>query len=426
MVEKVIVTENSSQGWNAYSQRFDYVPDPMTIRTAELFLKGKSGCIHDGLDTEDVWKAIDYNLHSLLTFFIILMTRDAIPLIRYRTTFGWSKTPGIEALLSDLVVDVDIEQEAYGQIKAASLDKLAKLNIENVAEKDVEDVNGELAAFAYEWQEDLGLGLPTPTRTVTSQEIVDIEEKRANVARFVVGGLMFGWYAEAANADHLMQAKRGRIFAALTRPDQQEGWVAYNKEDQLFADLKRVSLPELGVRVDEIPAVPNVLPYILLGRGDMDPKNPLRTREILEQALKLRQEEVGKECRKWFKNMREKLSLGQAPANALEDIGKLREEIEYRLQRGFPQWKWSVPISFKVALGPQFAAGIGAWKVEAGLGEIAVTVGEARVGIPNWIRNWLLDLVPLGQHRKLLLRSALAQAEYPEILKTLKICWEHS
>jgi hypothetical protein len=398
----------------------------MTIRTAELFFKGKSGCIDDGLDAEGVWKAIDYNLHSLLTFFIILITRDAIPLIRYRTTFGWSKTPGIEAFVSDLVVEVDIEQKAYEQIKAASLHKLTKLNIEKVADKDVADVNGELAAFAYEWQEDLGLGLPTPTRTITDQEIVSIEEKRANVARFVLGGLMFGWYAEAANADHLMQLKRGRIFAALTRPDQEEGWVAYNQEDRLFADLKRVSVPEHGVRVDEIPAVPNILPYILLGRGETDPKNPPRTKEILEQALKLRESDLGLECRKWFKNVRGRLSLGQAPSDAREDIGKLREEIEYRLQRDFPRWKWSVPISFKVALGPKIAAGIGAWKVEAGVGEIAVTVGEARVGIPDWIRNWLLDLMPFGRHRKLLLRSALAQAEYPHILKTLRICWEHS
>ena len=83
----VQIDDNSLQEWRKFSARLDCVPDPMTIRTAELFLNGRSGCTAGGLDAGAVWGVLDSNLHGLIAFFNMLMTRSAIPLIAYFETF---------------------------------------------------------------------------------------------------------------------------------------------------------------------------------------------------------------------------------------------------------------------------------------------------------------------------------------------------
>jgi hypothetical protein len=40
MSEAIFVGANTWLGWREYARRVDYVPDPMTLRTAELFFNG--------------------------------------------------------------------------------------------------------------------------------------------------------------------------------------------------------------------------------------------------------------------------------------------------------------------------------------------------------------------------------------------------
>jgi hypothetical protein len=46
-----------------------------------------------------------------------------------------------------------------------------------------------------------------------------------------------------------------------------------------------------------------------------------------------------------------------------------------------------------------------------------------RLAIPEWIRNMVVDHLPFRRHRKLLLRSALAQAEFQDVSRKLEKIW---
>jgi hypothetical protein len=83
MADAVFVGANTPDGWREYARRVDYVPDPMTLRTAELFFNGQSGCGRLNQPPERIWEGIDSNVHGLLTFVDMLVTRDSVPLIEY-------------------------------------------------------------------------------------------------------------------------------------------------------------------------------------------------------------------------------------------------------------------------------------------------------------------------------------------------------
>ena len=80
--------------------KVDYVPDPMVLRAADLFIGGREFVREiwpnsdNGLDngaevTKDrVWATIEKNIDGLIAFFHLLMTRERIPLIDYDSTFN--------------------------------------------------------------------------------------------------------------------------------------------------------------------------------------------------------------------------------------------------------------------------------------------------------------------------------------------------
>src|SRR4051812_16979584 len=87
MGEAIFVSANTWLGWREYARRVDYVPDPMTLRTAELFFNGWTGCQPLEQPQERIWEAIESNLHGLLTFVDMLLTRDCVTLIEYNATY---------------------------------------------------------------------------------------------------------------------------------------------------------------------------------------------------------------------------------------------------------------------------------------------------------------------------------------------------
>jgi hypothetical protein len=411
MADAIWVASNTRAGWRDYARTIDYVPDPMTLRTAELFFNGKSGCVRLQQSAEQIWEAIDRNLHGLLTFVDMLLTRKGVPLIAYNATYRPGAAKPIDKLVGKLAIPVNIDGAVYAKVHRAAVDKLKTLDLTAIPEQDVMDVIGELTAFAYDWEPDL----------------LDFEVKDENtrrIARFILGGLIFGWYAEASETDHLIQTKRSRLFAALTKPDHSQGLVTYQKEAALFEELRRTCLAANSVRFEEIPPNPTVLPYVLLGAG----QSPETVAEVLDRVLKLRESGLGRDYRTWFKDLRKSLSLGQQALKAKKEIEAVRVELEQRLRGKYPKWSREIDVGASVGLtfsisvekpaGPKIEA-------EASLAKLEGKT-TARVGIPDWIRNWLLDLNPFGRHRKLLLRAALSQAEYRDVMPHLRKIWMDS
>jgi len=137
MMSPIVIENNSPEEWAKFSTLLDCVPDPMVIRTAELFLNGKSGCARLGPDA--VWQTIDSNLHGLLTFFNMLMTRPAVPLIDYFQTIRQDESmwqladQNILALFypldKEFIIQVSVSQEPYVEIRNAAWENLKRLEL---------------------------------------------------------------------------------------------------------------------------------------------------------------------------------------------------------------------------------------------------------------------------------------------------------
>lgn len=114
--------------WGTYRDSVaDFVPDPMVLRAADLFLMGGNRARQSVPVCDDgaarLWTALDKNVSGILTFFDLLVTRDRIPLINYWNTFS---VISFEDVLGDLAVRVDVEPEFYAHAKVGALAKLRR------------------------------------------------------------------------------------------------------------------------------------------------------------------------------------------------------------------------------------------------------------------------------------------------------------
>jgi hypothetical protein len=339
MSEAIFVGANTWLGWREYARRVDYVPDPMTLRMAELFFNGWSGCLPLKQPQEQIWKAIESNLHGLLTFVDMLLTRDCVPLIEYDATYRPGAVKAINELVGELATDVLIAGAVSSEVRKAAVDKLKALHLQAIPERDVMDVVGEMTAYVYDWQPDL-----------LDLDLRDGPTRR--VAQFLLGGLIFGWYAEASETDHLIQQKRSRLFAALTKPGDGKKYLAREQEAALFEELRR-AVRRCGFCLGQRDTGEStVLPYILLGSG----QRPGNTQEVLDRILKLRDSGLGRSYRAWFGDLRESLSRGRYAIGAKRDIDKVRAELDQRLRGEFPKWSREVDLSAK--LGPTLSISV--------------------------------------------------------------------
>jgi hypothetical protein len=414
MMSPIVIGSNSPEEWRKFSTLLDCIPDPMIIRTAELFLNGQSGCAR--LGTDAVWQTIESNLHGLLTFFNMLMTRPAIPLVDYFETIRQDESmwpladQNILALFhpldKELIIQVSVSQEPYVEIRNAAWQNLKKLELESAAEHDVSDVTGQMAAYQYDWHPSLG--------------DVAVPENRVPLARFLLGGLIFGAYAQAADADHVIQNKRSQLFLALTRPGAGGKMRSYQQEEDLFGKLREVCARADMVHFSDLPALPSILADILLRKPRIT-----RVSEILPRAMEIRESRAGKAYRAWFKLLRTALGDGQYATDAEHEIEEVHKEAEHRLKDEYPKWGMSFTPTASMGASITLSAKVPGASAEtkASLGDIKLEGEKMRLAIPDWIRNMVIDHLPFRRHRKLLLRSALAQAEFKDVSARLKEIW---
>jgi hypothetical protein len=154
--------------------KVDYVPDPMVLRAADLFIGGKDFVKQIwpnpdiGLDagaqvtTDKVWSTIDKNIDGLIAFFHLLMTRDRIPLIDYDSTFNTQNF----AALGDIAAPLHPPREVYQQFKADAQRKVTEIDLKKLPAQMIDDIAGELVSAGYGWLPDAGLdALDAPRRT---------------------------------------------------------------------------------------------------------------------------------------------------------------------------------------------------------------------------------------------------------------------
>lgn len=197
----------------------DTVVDPMIIRAGELFLQGAGD--------EETWAFLSSNLHGVGMFFDTLVVRERIPVFDYGDTYDMSLSPlhvfDLVNINDEILVPVSVGYEAYGEVKRAALGEVAALyEGPRAIERGLADSIGrELSAADYRWNPSLG---------ELESRLASDEERR--IAKFMLGGLIFGGYAQILGGEHLLQPKRSRLFlaAALRAPSAD-----HELEQALFA-----------------------------------------------------------------------------------------------------------------------------------------------------------------------------------------------
>jgi len=392
----------------------DYVPDPLVLRAADLFIGGKefASKIYPNPDIglemkaepDRVWETIDKNIDGLIAFFHLLMTRERVPLIDYTMTFNDQNF----GALRDRGITVPLHPpfSLYEQFKKDAQRKIAGMNLGRLPEQMVQDIAKELVSTGYGWLPDAGV------------DQLDAWQRIA--ATFLMGGLIFGGYAAAIRGDHLLQTKRARLFMELTIVPDERAHRGWQKQSELFAELDKIALQDphvITLRDRHLP--PTVLTLLV--------EDATSARDLLDRALRMREEDEWKDYRRWYARLRKAWADGRRDRPAEEDVRRVTNEIRRRLagrlKKGEP-----VPLTQKEIAVKADPAEV---KIKANA-EVNVGVFKARVEadnlqhirLPERLRNWYVDTFVMRDHRKLLMRMSLAQESYENLSLGLRNLWE--
>ena len=228
------------------------VVDPMVLRAGEIFMRGRSGQAFGGapmspLDAAAAENFLDKNLLALGFFFDALILNDQLSVFNYgdsydmhldftQRSFAVFNDAGIPAL-----VPVNVTRDAYLPIKQRALTAL-RIGMGThdatggpwLPLAEAQAISNELADAEYRWNIALGPELDALLPTDLDRQL----------GRFLLGGMIFGEYADHLQSEHWLQPKRARLFAQVVTggrtPDR-------NDEEQLFAWLaQKYQLPALS------------------------------------------------------------------------------------------------------------------------------------------------------------------------------------
>lgn len=183
------ITIAETSDWKKlHEQGLETVVDPMVFRCGELFLKGAS----DVLKPDDTWDLLTKNLHAMAIFFDSLILNEKLPVFNYGDTFDM-RLDFDQCMLTrindydEVFNDVAVEYGAYHEVKTAALTELMKVyeGPHKISPNLAREVSDELSAAEHQWNPSLG-----------ELEHKLQSEKEKQLAAFLLGGLIFGGYAQ--------------------------------------------------------------------------------------------------------------------------------------------------------------------------------------------------------------------------------------
>jgi hypothetical protein len=384
MAEKITISQESE--WTKLTdQSIETVVDPMVYRCGELFTKGAKKARADKFS--EISDLLIKNIYSIGTFFDCMILYDKLPVFNYADTFDSQHNFGdlISPELNDkeqVFFDVDVTYGAYRQIKDKTLEELGTIykGENKISAKLVKDILKELAWAEYNW---------TPHLEQLEQQIKDSDELK--LARFLLGGLIFGKYAEKIGGEHLLQPKRSELLVSLSLNKMN------TKKFDLFEELKKNF-----VESEDIPWRPTFFPY-LLSRSNS-------AKGILDEVIRLRKTSEVKDYRQWWKEITGEWQMGKITIRKRKEVETIRKAFEKKLFTGS-----SAPqVEVKADLAALFT------------GKFPV---EAKINLmPLFKTIWgsTVNLLPGKRHRKLLLRLLIADKEYHNLNTAVYKVWQNS
>jgi hypothetical protein len=216
-------------------------------------------------------------------------------------------------------------------------------------------------------------------------------EEARRLAAFLLGGLIFGGYAQQMESEHFLQPKRSRLFLAVSLHAES---ARYSFEDALFAELKA----NANTPCEDLPWRPTFFPYLL------DRVN--KPTEILEEVIRLRNSAEVVDYRSWLKEVIvDWKNNGRIRQEKRNDVHAIAQRIGQVLGTipSTPQVEVKMTVADAVALQPP--------------GGIDLTPALNRL----W--GWFLASLPGNRYRKLLTRAIVRDHEYVQLEKRVQKVW---
>jgi hypothetical protein len=369
--------------WDQFGKEgLDLIVDPMVYRSAELFLRGRRASESRG-NADQVWASIQRNIDSLTQFFEACILSEQLPIIDYGFTFDSNLDEPIVTLYercnreSQILVSVHVMGPAYWEANEAATKDLARL--QDVTPALRASIVEELNSFDYRW-------------APRALESANMSEPDRLLASFMLGGLLFGGYAQQAGAGHLLQPKRARLFLAtsLRAPS-----AALRVEDELYQTLRETIRESPQADMAEFKSLPSFLPYLL----SQDPESP---DDLLWRAIALRDSGEIADYRTFRTGMlRDWREKGRLNVKSQNEIRTILQAVHRKLGGGNP-----AAVNLK-------------------LNVVGLSPPIPSVDVPlNPLFRWVLQELPGRRHSKLLTRMFVADAEYKKLDRHLKALWD--
>jgi hypothetical protein len=385
-VEKLVIGDASD--WQKIHPG-DVVIDPMVLRYGEVFLAGARAA---GERASTKWRAVAGDVGGLLLFFDQIMLRERIPVFNYGDTFdaGLNLAERVLAGVNqneEILVEVDVQYEPYRLAKSAALDQVREV-LDERGPLPADDLSRELirhlSVFEYDWNPNVAeLGLQ--------------DERQQRLASFLVGGLVFGAYAQQTGAPHVLQPKRSRLFTAFSLRSENASDLF---DENLFGELAKVVRASGGTAGD-IPSlsfVPTLLARGSAGETAMD---------VLDRALAFRSLPAMREYRRQLAAL----------------FGEWAREgrISQRTRRSLKRLTDRVARELGVSSEDLVSAKLNAVQLAAGGIPVEAGVDLRKAGKRLW--GWVFPGLINRGSRKLLARASADQSEYIDIAKALRSRW---
>lgn len=401
-MEQLDVTEHTVKAWGAYRAKFGFVPDPMILRAGEVFLNGSTGSAQLGPSGFPVWYVLQENIAGIVDFFDMIAIYDHIPLINYWDTFDrMSLAQSIERLLPEKLCKVEIGSEVYNSIKEGALLNLATLDPAALPAAGTASALREMAIFGYDWKP--GLAFPTSNTAVSlaGQKFEGLDAQTKEVARFLLGGLIFSGFAQASRTRHYIQPKRSRLYLGLTASSGQIGNLSAQEENEIFSGAE-AALAGDKVEIRHLAAVPPILPYLLAQKP-----RPEKPADLLTSALEFPYSRVGRNYLKAVRAIRE----DGIDARQIEDLSQREHKaaLDYLAPYSKLDANRSSPLDVKL-------------KSEL-IGLPPGAEATFKLGIPSWLKIWWNDKVPFGGMHKMFRRMWMAKESYDDLSTKLHNIW---
>jgi hypothetical protein len=343
-------------------------------------------------DKVDAWDFLQANLLTIGFFFDAVVLNDRLPLFNYAASYDASLNFDQRAFaaLNDMaeeaiIAPVEVGYAAYVDIKARALrgleDRLTQADHEGGAWLPMAQAKSliqDMSQSAYRWEislEELEQRLPT--------------EMDKQIARLLVGVMIFGQYADLMQSEHWLQPKKASLFARAASGDFTRGSA---DEQQLFEWVaKRYGLPMLST------SQPTFFQHILERSKKLD--------DIPRVLVQLRKSGAVRDYRAWRKQaLQEWRQAGGLSNDTVKTIKRLQAALARR----------------ELGVEPVGEAGVA-------LVDVAVTPDPVRIAtaasktVP--LLGWMMDHLPGRRHVKLLADCLHARDSYPQIERAVWALW---